>query len=137
MDLEYNLKLNEAKKQYYKKEIAELKKSDPKKWFYWLKRLVTKAQANEQELVVEEIEHLSKNDQAEFIADTFAKISQEYDKLKTSDINIPNFTHEEIPEISVITVKTILSELKVNKATIKNYIPTILFKKMLFFLLTQ
>ena len=31
MDLEYNLKLNEAKKQYYKKEIAELKKSDPKK----------------------------------------------------------------------------------------------------------
>ena len=95
MDLEYTSKPNEAKKHYYKKEIVQLKRCNPKKWFYWLKRLVSKDQANDQELDVEEIENLAKEDQSEVIADTFAKISQEYDKLKNSDINRQNFTFDD------------------------------------------
>lgn len=45
LDLEYNRKIDTAKKTYYKKEIGKLKKSNPKKWFYWLKRLVSKDQS--------------------------------------------------------------------------------------------
>ena len=40
-------KLKNAKQTYYKKEMANLRKSDPKQWFYWLKRLLPKNQANE------------------------------------------------------------------------------------------
>ena len=119
--------LNLAKKLYYKKEIAKLKKRKPKKWFHWLKRLVSKDQTNDQDLHVEEIEHLPKEEQVELIADTFAKISQEYDELKTSDIQIPYFNPKYIPVISVTTVKNILSEFKLNKATIRNDIPIQIF----------
>ena len=74
------------KKLYYRKEIFKLKKSDARKWFHWLKRLFSSDQAKVQEIVVEEINHLPKELQAERIADSFASISQEYEDLKNQDI---------------------------------------------------
>ena len=125
LNLQYNNKLDNAKKLYYKKEISKLKKSEPKKWFQWLKRLVSSDQANEQDIIVEEINHLPKEIQAERIADSFASISQEYEELKYSDINLPSFNREDIPIISVKSVETCLNQIKINKATNKNVIPAI------------
>ena len=113
---------------YYKNEISNLKKSDPKKWFYWVKRLVSKDQSKEQEVVVENINHLTKEIQAEIIADSFAKISQEYEELKTTDIEIPFFRSEDVPIISVKSVEKYFTELKLNKATTKEDIPTKILK---------
>ena len=64
---------------YYQKEISKLKHANPKKWFYGLKRLISKDHLKEQEITVDEISHLSNSDQAEKIADSFSYISQEYD----------------------------------------------------------
>ena len=50
-----------------------------------------KDQTNEQVLNVEDINHFPKEKQAELIADTFTKISQEYDEVNTSDIKVPFF----------------------------------------------
>ena len=101
LNVEYNEKLGAAKRTYFKKEISKLKKSNPRKWFYWLKRLISSDQAKEQDIVVEEINHLSKEVQAEMIADSFASISQEYKELETKDIKFPPFNKEDIPYISV------------------------------------
>ena len=128
LDCEYRVKLNTAKMSYYKKEIASLKKSDPKKWFYWVKRLVSNDQSKKQEVFVEDINHLTKERQAELIADSFAKISQDYEKLKKTDIKIPFFRLEDIPVISVKSVEKYSTELKLNKATTKEDIPTKILK---------
>ena len=111
-----------------------MKQSNPRKWFQWLKRLVSSNQTKEQEIVVEEIDHLSKEVQAEMIAESFASISQEYKELETKDINFPPFSKEDIPIISVKTVENCLNEIQVNKATNKNDIPAVLFKKFSKFL---
>ena len=103
LENEYKEKLGKAKKQYYKKEIANLKNSDPQKWFCWLKRFTTKEQLKEKEIVIDEISHMTHENQAEVLADSFAKISQEYDSLKKEDIHIPYFTSESIPIISACT----------------------------------
>ena len=102
---EYNEKLGISKKMYYKKEIAKLKKSNPKKWFYWLKRLVSKDQSKEKELIVDEISNLPIKQQAEVIADAFSSVSQEYEEIQAKDIKIPYFSPEDIPIISVKTVE--------------------------------
>ena len=44
MDLGYKFQLDTAKKYYYKNKIAKFKKYDPKKWYFWLKRLVSSNQ---------------------------------------------------------------------------------------------
>ena len=129
MNIEYENKLNTAKKAYYKNEIAKLKNSDPKRWFYWLKRLVSSGQTNEREINVNEIEHLPYEEQAEQIADSFAKISQEYDQFKSEDISIPFFCTTDIPVISVNTVETYLSQIKISKSVTKDDIPAQIVKK--------
>ena len=82
MNTEYENKLKEAEQKYYKNKIANLRNSDSKNWFYWLKRLVSKNQTSAREINVSEIEHLTSKEKAEKIADSFAKINQEYDPLK-------------------------------------------------------
>ena len=91
--------------------------------------MISSDQAKEQEIVVEEINHLSKEVQAEMIADSFASISQEYNELETKDIKFPPFNKEDIPYISVKTVEKCLNGIQTNKATNKNDIPSIIFKK--------
>ena len=68
-------KLKEAKKQYYQKEIANLKKSNPKICFYRLKGLISKNEANNKEIEVEEISHIPIKQQAEKIANAFSEVS--------------------------------------------------------------
>ena len=129
MNKEYNKNLDHAKKQYYKKEISKLKKSNPRKWFYWLKRIVSKDQSKEKEICVDEINHLSNKEQAEILADSFSKISQEYEKLKKTDIDIPPFLPADIPKISVKTVEKYLLAVKTCKSTTRDDIPAVIFKK--------
>ena len=51
MDDKYKVMLDNAKRTYYKKEIAKLKKSNPKKWYYWLKQLVSSDQIKSKETI--------------------------------------------------------------------------------------
>ena len=128
LDTKYKEKLNTAKKQYYKKEIAKLKKADPHKWFYWLKRLISSDQAKQQEVNIDSINHLPNQEQAEVLAEEFSSISQEYEKLKTEDVKVPPFNHDDVPNISATTVKTFLTQISIHKATVKSDIPPKILK---------
>ena len=129
LNTNYNEKLNTAKKQYYKREISKLKTSNPRKWYYWLKRIVSKDQTKEQEINVDEIAHLSNKEQAEQLADSFSKISQEYEKIEKKDIEIPPFRPCDIPVISVANVEKHLMAISTCKATTRNDIPAVIFKR--------
>ena len=108
---------------YYKKEISKLKKSDPKKWYYWLKRLVSSDECIEVEVNVQVINHLTKEEQAEIIANEMCKVRNEYEPLITHDIKVPPFNKNDIPIVSVKTVETHIKSLNTNKSTTRNDIP--------------
>ena len=129
MDLEYKLQLETAKRFYYKNEIAKLKKSDPKKWYFWLKRLVSSNQLKSHEVNVESLNHLSVESQAEKIADQMSSVRNEFEPLNKTDIKVPIFTKENIPVISVTNVEKRLSEIQTNKSTPKGDIPPKLIKR--------
>ena len=114
---------------YYNKKISKLKNANPKKWFYWLKKKISSDQVNEQQIIVDEISHVSKEEQTGKIADSFCAISQEYDEINPESIETPPFTPKDIPSIDVKTVENYLKEIKTCKATTRDDIPAIIFKK--------
>ena len=72
-----NLKLK-AKSDYYSNS----------QWYSKLKRMSSHDQLRSEEVIVEEISHLSNQNQAEAIADNFSQISNEYEPLNAEDINL-------------------------------------------------
>ena len=128
MDSKYRIMLNRAKMTFYKKETSKLKKSNPSKWYYWLKRLVSSDQIKAKELMVESINHLPVKEQAEILADNMSAVRNEYEPLKTYDIVVPYFSEEDIPVISVTSVETLLKQLKTNKSTPRDDIPPKIIK---------
>ena len=81
---------SEAKEQYYENIVQDLKQSNVGKWYSKLKRMSSIDQTKEEKVVVQDIMDLPSNQQAELIADEFAKISNLYDPLKSEDIEMPS-----------------------------------------------
>ena len=57
------------------------------------------------------------------------KVRNEYEPLKTHDIEVPPFNKNDIPIVSVKTVETNLKSLKTNKSTTRNDIPPKILKQ--------
>ena len=91
-----------------------------------LKRLCSYDQQRNEPVIVESIKHLSYKEQAEIIADKFAKVSQEYEPLKNEDINIPEFEKNSIPVFSPTDVQRQLEKVKLKKAVPSGDIPPLL-----------
>ena len=89
MNIKYEEELSKAKKDFYSKKIRNLGKVNPANWYRELKKLTSFDQQKGEDIVVEEIKDLEFNEQAELIAEHFAAISQEFDKLEDGDILIP------------------------------------------------
>ena len=92
MNEKYELELDKVKKEFYNKKIKNLRKVNPKYWYREFKKLTSFDQHKSDEIVVEDIKDLPNNAQVELIADKFAAISQEYDKLEDSYIEVPDFS---------------------------------------------
>ena len=91
MEIVNNHELDRAKKGYYRKKIKNLRKAKPGKWYSEFKKLTRFDQQTSENITVESIKDLPVAEQAELIADKFAQVSQEYEKLKNEDIEIPAF----------------------------------------------
>ena len=90
---------------------------------------MTKYDEKDDKLIVENIRNFSDEKQAELIANKFAQVSNEYDILDRSAIEIPSFTSDDIPRVSEAEVKEVLENLKTNKSERKTDIPSKVFKK--------
>ena len=128
LNVKYKKEVNSAKKKYYKKIVKDLKTSKPSQWYSKLKRLCSYDQHKSDPVVVESIKHLTDKEQVEVIADKFAKVSQEYEPLKTEDIEVPEFHESSIPSFKPCQVKSKLEKLKTNKSVPPNDIPTKIVK---------
>ena len=72
---------------------------------------------------IDEISHLSDQQQAEIIAEKFSSIQNEYEPIKSENINIPPFTQDDIPQFHPSQVWFHLAKLKTNKATVSGDLP--------------
>ena len=91
--------------------IDSVKEAKPGQWYFMLKRITRFDQGKSEQLQVEEISHLIDQQQAEMIADKQAEISNLYKEVQLSDIHIPPFSKEDIPQISLSKVKEYISRL--------------------------
>ena len=87
MQKQFEAKCELAKKSYYTNIVSDLKLSNPSQWYSKLKRMTSHDQLKTEQVNVEEISHLSDQDQAEKIADSFSTISNQYDEIDPAKIN--------------------------------------------------
>ena len=116
------------KAMFYRNMIADLKTKNPSQWYSSLKRITGFDQKSEK-VIIQEIHHLSDQQQAEKIADYFSSIPNEYDELKSEDIKIPQFSTDEIVKFHVSQVWLQLTKIKTNKATVRGDLPARLIKE--------
>ena len=124
----YSYELDKAKKNFYRLKIKNLRKKKPKLWHKELKKLTRFDQHQDGDLIVESIKDLPNTEQAELIADKFAAISQEYQRLEDNDVKVPLFTESDIPIISEEIVKETLRGLDINKSNVQGDIPNTILK---------
>ena len=83
----FQTKCEESKAKYYEEIVSDLKTSNPGQWYSKLKRMSSYDQHKEDITIVEELVNLPVKDQAEKIADNFAKISNEYQPLNSEELD--------------------------------------------------
>ena len=125
----YKKEVAKAKKRYYRDIIKDLKTSNVSQWFSKLKRLCSYDKIKTEPVVVDSIKHLDNQEQAEAITDKFAKVSQEYEPLQNSEIDIPDFDPEEIPVFKQEDVQKHLEKVKLKKAVPPGDLPPLLIRK--------
>ena len=81
------------------------------------------------EVKIAEISHLDDEKQAEILADYFTLIPNEYEALKSADIDVPSFSDREIPQFQPNQIWHHLTKIKSNKATASGDLPAKLIKE--------
>ena len=125
----FQKEMKSEKSKFYEKTVADLKLSKPGQWYSCLKRITSHDQQKSEQLNVDEISHLSDQDQAEQIAEKFSSIQNEYEPLQTEDITTPSFEEREIPQFHPSQVWFALSRLNTNKAIVPGDFPCRLIKQ--------
>ena len=129
LQTKYSDELKKTKANFYRRRMSKLRGKNPKKWYSELKKLTRYNQHQDEEIIVESIKEFSDEEQAELIANTFAEVSQEYDKLKRDDIDIPEFDESDIPYITETDVRKTLDEIDTNKSNVDGDVPSKILKQ--------
>ena len=120
-------KCEKAKKDYSKNIVNDLKTSNPSQWHSKIK--IMSSQCNDNDIVVQELVGLPSEEQAELIADQFTAVSNLYEPLQTSDIDIENiFDDRPPPEINPYLVYLKIKSIKKKTATVIGDIPMTVIK---------
>jgi hypothetical protein len=118
----------EEKLKFKKRMIDDVMQAKSGQWYSKLKRITNFDQSKSEVTQVDEINHLSDQDQAEAIADSFSAISNEYQPVSREDIKIPSFSSSDIPQFEPHQIRKYLQNIKVNKATAPGDIPARIIK---------
>ena len=130
LNAQFEIKCKEAKASYYSNIVMDLKNSAPGQWYSKLKRMSSHDQLKSEEVTVEAIAHLSNQEQADVIADSFSKVSNEYQPLNASDINLESCTvHTPVPTVEAYQVYEYLKRIKTKASTVKNDVPASIIKE--------
>ena len=107
--------------------VSDLKQKNPNKWYSAVKRMAAYENKSE-ETIVEDINHLSNQQQCELIADEFSEVPNLYRPLHKSDITFPYFHSNDIPQFTAAQVWKKLVSMKANKSSRVGDVPAKLLK---------
>ena len=125
----YQDKVSKAKIKYKQNMIDDVMSAQSSEWFSKLKRISRYDEGKSEVIQVEEISHLSDQEQAEMIADKLSAISNSYKGVEMTDILIPPFSFQDIPQIPIQKVKEYISKIKAKKSTPLGDIPPKIIKE--------
>ena len=101
--------------------------SNPKLFYRNIKK-ITKMSTDNDIPEVEDLKNLPNIEQAEIIADSFGKVSNEYEPLDRSAIKLPTLKSEDYIKVTPSEVLEVLRSMNANKAVPKSDISTKIFK---------
>ena len=79
--MEFKNKCKQAKHNYYDNIVKDLKTSSPGQWYSKVKRMSCNDKVKTEEVIVQSLAGIPDKEQAEIIADQFAKVSNQYEPL--------------------------------------------------------
>ena len=110
--------------------VCDLKTSNPGLWYSKLKRMSSYDRMKRESVNVEEIMHLFPKKQANLIAENFSKISNEFRKLESCDIDLNQATNNDpCPTLAEHQVYNYLKQIKTSTSTVKDDIPAKVIKE--------
>jgi hypothetical protein len=117
-------KESELKEQYYENIVQDLKESNVSQWYSKLKRMSSIDPTKQDKVVVQDIMDVPSNQQAEIIADEFAKMSNLYEPLKSEDVQVPGFENSKpYPLFEPYQIHEKISKMKRKASTVIRDIP--------------
>ena len=125
----FKLKMKNAKYSYYDRMIKDLNYSNPRQWYSKMKRIMSNNNDFSSDINIEEICHLSDEEQAEALASYFSSVSQEYKPLSKSDVKLPQITENPSNYFSSAFVLPNMERIKTNKAKTQGDIPSKIIKR--------
>ena len=113
---------------FYRNTIADLRNKNPSQWYSSLKRISGHDQKSEK-VIISEIFDQTDDQQAEAIAEYLSSIPNEYNALRTDDIEIHHFSEEQVLQFHPSQVWLQLTIIKTNKYTVCGDLPARLIKE--------
>ena len=107
--------------------VSDLKEKNPKQWYSAVKRMTSYENKTEQ-LIVDEISHLTDQEQCELIADDFSAVPNSFSPLHKDDICIPPFSVEDFPQFKEARVWKAIASMKSKKSCREGDVPANIFK---------
>ena len=125
----FNTKCEIATITYYENIVSELKNSNPGQWYSKLKRMTSHDQLKSEQVIVENISNLSDKEQVEIIADSFSRVSNQYEPIDPEKICLRPENEKPTPKFEAHQVFEYLKRIKTNTSTVKNDIPAKIIKE--------
>ena len=127
---QFEQKCLKAMEDYYENTVEDLKSSNPNQWYSKVKRMGGLAGSQTTTINVEALDGMANSDQAEKIAQHYAKVSNEYKALQDEDIPNDLYNTEEAPPfIEAYEMFDRIMKMSSRKATVKDDIPMTIIKE--------
>ena len=94
-------------KGFLQKDDQDVKEADSSRWYSSLTRISNYDKEKHDQLQIDEINHLTDQEQAEAIADSINQISKEYEEVDEKLINIPEIPPGSTPQFTPLQIKKI------------------------------
>ena len=130
LDFIYKSKLEAAKESYYTNIVEDLKESNIGQWYSKIKRMSGNKCNSEENFDIEELRNMNDLDQAEAIADFYARISAEYSPIEDDSIEKELYqTDQPVPYFEEYEVYLRIKKMSSKKSTVRGDIPMKIIKE--------
>ena len=116
------------KQRYFQNMVSDLKTSNTGQWYSKIKRMSGRSESSKQNILADELTGLTDQQQADYIAQHYALISNQYEQVRSTDF--PNFnpTSHGVggsppPCVEPLKVYQIIQKMNKKAATVPNDVP--------------